>query len=68
MQSILAYQWNVLSRVLGELVGKFLVVRDQMGNIDVAVVLLDQYILADLISAFTSATKKLTMRSLRTDI
>lgn len=33
-------------------VGKLLVVRDEVGNIDVAVVLLNEHILADLISAF----------------
>jgi hypothetical protein len=33
-------------RLGGELVGQFLVVRNQMGNIDIAVVLLDENVLA----------------------
>lgn len=45
-----AYQRNDFCGVLLELMRKLFVVRDQVCNIDVAVVLLYEYVLADLVS------------------
>ena len=44
------YQRNDLGGVLSELVGKLFVVGDEVGNVDVAVVLLHQDIFTDLVS------------------
>lgn len=43
-------QRDDFGRVLGELVGQLLVERDEVCNVDVAVVLLDEHVFADLVS------------------
>lgn len=46
----ISYERDDLSRLGCELVSQFFVVRDQMCNVNVAVVLLNEHVLADLIS------------------
>ena len=44
----------------GELVGQLFVVGDEVGDVNVAVVLLDQHIFADLIAATAVRSKNIT--------
>lgn len=43
-------EWNCPSRVSRQSIRKLFIVRDEMGNVDVAVVLSDQSIFSDLVS------------------
>jgi hypothetical protein len=47
-----AYQWYDFGGVLRQVLRKLVVVDDEVGDVNVAVILLDQYVLADLVSAW----------------
>ena len=48
-----SYQWNGIRRLSLKFVCQFFIVRDEMGDVNVAVVLFHQDVLSDLISVHT---------------
>jgi hypothetical protein len=51
----LAYQWYDFGGVLRQVLRELVIVDDEVGDVNVAVILLDQYVLADLVSAWPLA-------------
>ncbi len=57
-----SYQWNGIRGLSLKFVGQFFVVGDEMGDVNVAVVLFHQDVLSDLVSVHTWSMDELPSR------